>query len=438
MLNGRSTLIRSLSHGERAPSDATGAETSQAASAPDRGPRPLRFVIVANARIPSEKAHPLQIMQMAAAFASHTAKVWLVYARRANTDAMRRVGDPFHYFGVERDFALLGLPCFDLIKLVTIDRPLLNRRPLRLLAHYLQLWSFTLVALITVRALRPEVVLSRDLLPLTLLRLTFRRPDVYCFEAHTIPNSAVSRRLHLWAVRRMQRVVVISEALRRWYLDRGIAPERVLLARDAADPAVFEGITRDQARAALGIDSDAPMACYLGHLYPWKGVDTLVRAVPQLDPDVRVFVVGGVPPDLDRIRDAAHGMPNVHLTGHLAPAEARQYVAACDVAIIPFSAASAIARDYTSPLKLFEYMAAGCAIVASDLPSLREVLTDGRNAVLVQPDDPSALAAGISRVLRDHELAARIRRAARAEVEAHTWTRRAASILDFLRSPPEA
>jgi glycosyltransferase involved in cell wall biosynthesis len=271
-----------------------------------------------------------------------------------------------------------------------------------------------------------------------MLRLTFRRPGVYCFEAHTTPNSAASRRLHLWAVRRVQRVVVISEALRRWYLDHGIAPERLLLARDAADPAVFEGITRDQARAVLGIDADAPMVCYLGHLYPWKGVDTLLQAVPELDPDVRVFVVGGVSPDLDRIRDAAHGLPNVYLTGHLAPAEARRYLTACDVAIIPFSATSAIARDHTSPLKLFEYMAAGCAIVASDLPSLREVLTDGRNAVLVKPDDPRALAAGISRVLRDHELAARIRRAARAEVEAHTWTRRAASILDFLGSPPEA
>ena len=398
----------------------------------------MKLVIIANARIPSEKAHPLQIMHMAEAFAAQGAGVWLVYSRRANTEAMRKVRDPFAYFGVERSFGLIGTPCIDLVKRVTIDWPWLNRAPLRLFAHLLQLWSFALSTLGLVPRLRADVVYSRDLLPLTLVQLFSRRRAIHCFEAHTTPHSRWSQRLHLWAARQMDRIVVISAGLREWYLERGLAPERILIARDAVSLRPFESLSRSAAREALGIGPDTPAVCYLGHLYPWKGVDVLLEAVRALDPEVPVYVVGGVPPDLDRIARRAADLPNVTVTGHLPPAEARRYLMACDLAVIPFSGRTAIAREHASPLKLFEYMAAGCAIVASDLPSLREVLADGRNAVLVAPDDPGALAAGVSRVLHDHELAARIRQAARAEVEEHTWTQRAASILDFLKSVPAA
>ena len=398
----------------------------------------MRLVVVANARIPSEKAHPLQIMQMAGAFAETVSDVRLVYARRDNTDAMRVVRDPFDYFGVARRFALVGLPCFDLVKRVTVDWPALSRTPFPLLAHYLQLWSFSVAALFLAARMRADVVYGRDVLPLTLLRMFTRHPSIYCFEAHTTPMSRLSRRLHMWAVRRFDRVVVITEGLRRWYLDRGLAPDRVLLAPDGVDLAAFDGLSRESARAELGIPDDAPVVCYLGHLFPWKGVDTLVAAVPQVDPRARVFIVGGVSPDLDRIRERARGLPTVTVTGYLPPDRARRYVAACDIAVIPFTARAPITRSHASPLKLFEYMAAGAAIVAGDLPSLREVLEHERNAVLVPPDDPAALASGINRVLHDRALAERIGRTALAEVNAFTWTRRAKSIIAFLSRPPTA
>jgi glycosyltransferase involved in cell wall biosynthesis len=76
-------------------------------------------------------------------------------------------------------------------------------------------------------------------------------------------------------------------------------------------------------------------------------------------------------------------------------------------------------------LKLFEYMASGRPIVASDLPSLREVLADGRNAVLVEPGNPQALTAGIRRIKEDPALAERIARQALEDVRDYTWDRRA-------------
>ena len=108
------------------------------------------------------------------------------------------------------------------------------------------------------------------------------------------------------------------------------------------------------------------------------------------------------------------------------------YQAAADVLVLPNTAQAAISREHTSPLKLFEYMAAGRPIVASDLPSLREVLRHGDNAWLMQPDDPAALAQGIQHLLAEPALAARLAAQAQEEVQAYTWEQRAANILRFV------
>ena len=392
----------------------------------------MRLVFVANARVPSEKAHPLQIMQMAEAFAMQSLETFVLYARRHNTESMQRVGDPFAYFGVEPRFALVGLPCVDLVKLVTMDCSLLNIGPLRLIAHLLQLWTFTISAMLVTRRLRADVVYSRDLFPLALTTFSRRRQARTCFEAHTLPRSALSQRLHVWAVGRVDRIVVISAALRHWYLARGLPPDRVVVAHDAAPATALVPESREKARRVLDIPAETQLVCYVGHLYEWKGVDTLVEASAHLMGTVRISIVGGVPPDIDRIRRLARGKNNILVTGHLSPTNARRYITASDVAVIPFSGKTAIARDYTSPLKMFEYMAAGVPIVASDLPSLREVLRHGHNALLVPPDDERALASAIRCLLSDHELAERLARTARYEVTDRTWRRRAVRIMEFL------
>jgi glycosyltransferase involved in cell wall biosynthesis len=86
--------------------------------------------------------------------------------------------------------------------------------------------------------------------------------------------------------------------------------------------------------------------------------------------------------------------------------------------------ASAISTAFTSPLKLFEYMAAGRPIVASDLPSIREILTDGRNALLVDPGNSQALTAAVRRLEEDPALGGQLARQALEDVRQYTWERR--------------
>jgi glycosyltransferase involved in cell wall biosynthesis len=167
---------------------------------------------------------------------------------------------------------------------------------------------------------------------------------------------------------------------------------------------------------------------YAGHLYPWKGVDLVIEAISALQ-DTRGLIVGGHAdePDLARVKALAAQLlcsERMTFTGMLPPGDVAARLRDADVLVLP-NPASALSSAFTSPLKLFEYMASGRPIVASALPSLREVLTDGRNAVLVDPGNPQALTAGIRRIKEDPALGERIARQALEDVRDYTWARRA-------------
>ena len=170
-----------------------------------------------------------------------------------------------------------------------------------------------------------------------------------------------------------------------------------------------------------------PVVGYAGHLYPWKGVDLLIAALSML-PNVRGLIVGGhdAEPDLARLRHQASTMgvaDRVRFTGFIPPGDVARHLAGADVLVLP-NPETEISRSYSSPLKLFEYMAAGKPIVASDLPAFREVLSS-EDAVLVEPGSASALAAGIERVLGDRPLATRLAFNAFSAASNYSWSARA-------------
>jgi glycosyltransferase involved in cell wall biosynthesis len=171
-----------------------------------------------------------------------------------------------------------------------------------------------------------------------------------------------------------------------------------------------------------------PLVAYAGHLYAWKGVDILLEALAQL-PGTRGLIVGGheAEPDLARLRAHAAELgvaDRVTFTGLVEPSQVAGHLARATILVLP-NPRSAISTNFTSPLKLFEYMAAGRAIVASDLPSVREVLSHGENALLVAPGDPTALAHAVQRLSSDRPLAERLAAAAFSQVSKFTWARRA-------------
>jgi len=169
---------------------------------------------------------------------------------------------------------------------------------------------------------------------------------------------------------------------------------------------------------------------YAGSFFPWKGATDLIEAGRAL-PGVRIELLGGEPGQIDRIpRPASGGGAEIVLSARLPHAAVAERLAGACIAVLPNRADPDSA--FTSPIKLFEYMAAGCAIVASDLPALREVLADDE-AVWSRPGDPASLAAGLGQLIADPDRARRLGDAVREKSKRYTWDARALRIKAVLQ-----
>jgi glycosyltransferase involved in cell wall biosynthesis len=154
-------------------------------------------------------------------------------------------------------------------------------------------------------------------------------------------------------------------------------------------------------------------------------------------PDRRLVIVGGnKEEDISRIKKLAHEIgvdARIEFIGYVYPKEVEKYFNRAGVGVIPITNTIG-QRLFTSPMKLFEYMAAKVPIVASNLPAIREILENGKTAVLVEPDNPKALAEGIEKVLTDREFARKIVEQAYKKVQDFTWEKRAENITIFLEN----
>ncbi len=389
----------------------------------------MRLVYVASMRWPTEKAHGLQIAQNCEAFAQAGAQVTLWVPRRANTPEMRAIADPWAHYGVERVFDVRRLPGVDLMPLAA-GKALLEK-----LAFALQTLTFALAALAAALATRAAVYYTRDLYTLLALSLVKRRRAL-AYEPHRRSQSRVGRRLQDLAARRAGAVFPITTPLAQALIAGGLPPGRALVAHDGVRRARFENLPeRAAARREVGWPAAAFIVGYVGRLHTMgmdKGVGALVDALAQLD-GAALALVGG-PDDMAaalRRRWLERGLPEADFlyAGQVAPEDVPLYLRAFDVCAMPFPWTQHYAY-YASPLKLFEYMAAGRPVVASDLPAWADVVQDGATALLVPPGDADALAAALARLRADPVLRDRLGASARDRALAHyTWDARARAIL---------
>jgi glycosyltransferase involved in cell wall biosynthesis len=174
-----------------------------------------------------------------------------------------------------------------------------------------------------------------------------------------------------------------------------------------------------------------PILLYLGSLHPWKGVETLIAAMKYITRPARLAIVGGNEDRIAELRGLAERervLERIVFNGPVEPGRRFEWIHRADVCLLPLTETS-IGSRYTSPLKLFEYMAAGKPIVVSDLPSMRAILKEGEHAVFVPPADPRRLGLAIDQLLSDAPMRARIGNAARDLAAQYSWTERARTIV---------
>ena len=392
-----------------------------------------KLLYVSLMRMPTEKAHGLQIMQNCTAFADAGCDLTLWVARRWNTRAMRQIKDPFAYYGVPPNFTIHYLPCIDLFPLFPPES-----RGARL-AFYLLLLSYVLAMTTRLLFTRADVYYSRDEALLAIL--SWLKPkSALAYEAHLLSSSRRGAALARYVVARVGSVIAITPQLRDALIQqRGASPKRTLAAHDGIRRARFAGLPGQvEARRQIGWDEAAFIVGFVGRLQMLgldKGIATLVHALSQLR-DVQMALVGGPDDMAESLRRQwrSLGLPDDDFlyVEHVPPADVPRYLCAFDVCVMPHPAATQFAF-YTSPLKLFEYMASSRPIVASDLPAWSDVVRHEETALLAPPDDSAALAQAIDRLRRDPDLRRRLAKNARQRVMAeYTWAARAKKILTHI------
>jgi len=372
----------------------------------------MRIAYAVNARIPTEKAHGYQIMRFLSSLASLDHEVTLYVPNRDNSIDT----DAFSFYGLPPVFSVRYLRGPRLLRFVRLLGPV----------------AFIADSLFFAYALHKEPSLERETPVITrdpVIAWVLGRLGRHVFyNAHAWSKH---RQLLRFLLSNVSGVVANSSGTARDTSLHTKAP--VLTCPNASDPNPYLVSNKNFLRQSLGIPLDAFVCLYTGHLYTWKGIDTFVQAASLMnDPSMLWLVVGGLESDVERYRALTKETSSLHFAGYRPKEDIAKYLRAADALILPNSACSVESREYTSPLKLFEYLTSGTPIIASDLPSIRKVVSE-RSVLFANPDDAESFAQQVTEMRKNPTEALNLAKEGLCISAKATWEARANDVVGFIQ-----
>lgn len=397
------------------------------------------LIYVCEYSLPTYKAEGLQAIRMCEAFSRAGMDVTLLhyhYPEDDNDENALNAQSLMTYYQIREAFAIKPIDNASL-RLVAKLKPLSSKsiRGLFILGV-----ARSLLTALAVRRESGDLYYTRNLLTawwLTRMKL----PTVY--EAMTFPSRRFVPVLRaMGSSSSLIMVVAITSYLARDIVDKASVPARkVRPLHVGVDSEQFEAPAgKGEARYPLGLRADGKFVVYTGGLREDRGIDILLDVARFLDSDAEFLIVGGRPTEVSELERClkSKGTTNVRLYGHVSPARARLFQKAADILVLPQRRSSPHLTYYTSPAKLFEYMACGRPIVASNIPCIRDVLIDNENALLVEHEAQTEWIRAISLLLNDGDLRERLSKQAQSDARKYTWRSRAEQILNWIREDPFA
>ncbi len=373
----------------------------------------MRISYLSGSYFPSRQANSIHVVQMAAAMRAVGHDV-VLYGRRVDGESC----DPDHlcdYYGVPRGLNIECLP----------KRASPYGRELQ--------YAYQLRGIL--RATTPDLIFSRHYFASAFC--AGLAPFIY--EAHAMPlgfSTQLTR--FLLRQRNLRAVIVISEALARDYQSAFSLDAPLVVEPDAVTPKNYEAIKPVdlERKSALRIG-------YCGHLYEGRGIELILK-IAEERPHFDFHIIGGEPRDIQRYTSGPNRSDNVVFHGFVAPGEIPRYLAAMDVLIAPYQRRIEVyggqdTSRWFSPMKLFEYMDAGKAIVISDHAVLHEVLEHGSTALMVDPEDATQWCRALDQLADDTSFRDSLGERARNLVrERYTWQGRAERIVRMFAETGES
>lgn len=369
---------------------------------------------ITNVRLPTPRAQGYAIMKMCEEFGRAGKEVELIIPDRKGED---KNSDPFSFYNVEKKFKIIRLPCTDfLARSYRFGR----------LFYWIDILSFLVFARLFAGVGKNDILYTRDFLVI----LFFPKKRKICLELHDMPTSKFLLKL---AVRKPKLFFVLNQNMKDDLINIGVEASKIHIFPSGVDVEKFDiKISQKEAREKVDLPHNKKIILYSGQLYSWKGAETLADAA-HFVPEAAFIFVGGIEPELSKFKEKYKKTNNVTVL----PFQERDiipvYLKAADVLVLPNSSNERVSVRYTSPLKLFEYMASKKPIVASDLNSIRGAINGGE-CVFAEPDSPKSFADAIKKILNNDNLAKDIAESAFRAVTKCSWQKRAENILSIIEN----
>ncbi|MDQ5970936.1 MAG: hypothetical protein QG603_713 [Patescibacteria group bacterium] len=373
----------------------------------------IKFYYIANYRFPSERAHSIQVAENCQAFADLGYELVLLVPQR-RTSIQK---DFFEFYGLKKNFSIRKIFCLDL----------LDKFPNRF-TFWLQNITFNLSILFTLRHQKYSIIYSRDFLNVIFLALLGRE---LVFEVHNISAHVGFLRNKLF---NKVRYVVISHGLKEALIKIGIDSNKILVAPDGVNTDKFlinSTVEKNDLKKKFHWPLDQKIILYTGQLYEWKGVDVLLAAASSLL-GYQVCIVGGSVDQIDQLKKKFQA-DNIFFMGQQAYSDLPLFLQAADCLVLPNSSKEKISKYYTSPMKLFEYLSSGAPIVAADLPSIREIVSE-KEVYFFEADNFQSLAQSVESVFVDPVVTKIKTLASKKKAEEFSWKHRVDKISKFLHN----
>jgi glycosyltransferase involved in cell wall biosynthesis len=340
----------------------------------------MKIYYVVNARLPNDKAHGIQIAQMIKAFRALGVELSLVHPHRSE--------DGLHSWG-RAGFVL--------------------RSAMFMIGSFLLLLSRVLVG-------QKFLIYSVDMDTFSYAFLPLLAPT-FCEMHSPKPPTLLNR----FFFKRVRGIVATTEATREELVRTfSLSRELVTVEPNGVDLDLFNNFNKEDARQKLNLKKDDKIALYVGRLYGWKGLAILPQAFRALG-NVQGYLVGGTTEELAQLTGEA--IPeNLTAVGVRPPEEIPLWLSAANALIVLGTTGNIDSLKYTSPMKVFEYLASGRPIVASETPALREVLDT--DVYWYEPDNAEALARAIQSAVEG--------RIIEGKADRYSWKERTRRILTFI------
>lgn len=369
----------------------------------------MKIVYIASSIIPSQTANSIHVMKMCQAFTLNGHEVVLIIPDKIDHEI--KTGNIFEFYGV--------MECFKIIRL-----PLLKSR--------ISFLIFSIRATLKAKSEKPDLIYTRFLYS-AFFSLLQNLPTIY--EIHSSFEKKIEKIFFcLIKKNKLKKIVVISKALCEYFVDKyKINEGNFLIAPDGADSVEFNYDSEKNKNSNFEI-----IVSYIGNLYKGRGIDIIAKIAKRC-PWAEFHIVGGFPKDIAYWKNKLANLSNIVFYGHVPHKDVYKYMLSSDVLIAPYQKKVTIQGQgdtcrWMSPLKIFEYMAAGKVILSSDLPVLKEVLEHKKNSLLAPPTDINIWVSNLKLAKNNLQFKKQLEDNAKKDFEKkYTWKSRAQKILNSIK-----